>query len=470
MRPLSVDREKNIQSRFSKELLARTEKGISPIIDRMRRLHRRDDAPTRDHRPGGIDSVFAESDEMTFNNKVDSAFQLAEPGDYSGTFDLSAPQLEDGTLGIGSDGVVSWSPDEDCAAGSYAVTVTYNYSGGLQMKALSLTIEAADLPPVYEQWADDEAVADVDGGTYNFVSTATCWAADAEQTPLTYSFADGRTAAPSGAYLDSYGHLCCTFSTADAGTVYDFFVVATDSSGGYDQFRMVIPVIDSTAATPYTTEMGSWYCSVDENSDGEDPGGYLVFPVGTITFPNPPSGQYPAVRFAIDTYPAHGTLTADLTGLYYVPDEGFRGLDTFLCHLEVYNTQNPSQVYPTECNIAPEYIQVGSCVDLAAAQADKYGTTVATDLEQPYWESSRCVPVVDQAVLGVGATLTVTLTLQNPWGDGVPAAGYWTLEFDPAKFRVYDSDGDEILPDRPDLWGPGTKTPELITGRKRRSR
>ncbi len=195
---------------------------------------------------------------------------------------------------------------------------------------------------------------------------------------------------------------------------------------------------------------------MDENPDGEDAGGYLVFPVETITFPDPPSGEHPAAKFAIDTPPAHGELTADLTGLYYVPDEGFRGLDTFTCHLQVYDTVTLDD-YPTECNIAPEYIQVGSTVDLAPAE--KYGTTAATDLQEPYWQCSRCVPVVDQAVLGVGATSTVTLTLQNPWGDGVPAAGYWTLEFNPAKFRVYDSDGDEILPDRPDLWGPGTKTP-----------
>ncbi len=326
------------------------------------------------------------------------------------------------------------------------------------MKTLSLTIEAADLPPVYKQWADDESVADVDGGTYNFVSAVTCWAADAEQTTLTYSFAAGQTAVPSGAHLDSNGHVCCTFTTADAGTVYDFFVVATDSSGGYDQFRMVIPVIDSSAATPYVAEMGSWYCSVDENPDGEDPGGYLVFPVETITFPNPPSGQYPAARFAIDTYPSHGELTVDSEGIYYTPDEGFRGLDTFTCHLQVYDTVTLGD-YPTEHNIAPEYIQVGSTVDLAPAE--KYRTTVATDLQEPWWQCSRCVPVVDQAVLGVGATLTVTLTLQNPWGDGVPAAGEWTLDFDTAKVRVYEGQ-QEIVSSH---WmGAGTRTTEYVVG------
>jgi hypothetical protein len=310
---------------------------------------------------------------------------------------------------------------------------------------------------VYRQWADDESVADVDGGTYNFVSAATCWAADAEQTALTYSFAAGRTAAPSGAHLDSNGHLSCTFATADAGTVYDFFIVATDSSGGYDQFRMVIPVIDSSVATPYVTEMGTYYCTVEENPDGEDPGGYLVFPTECFEF-NPPSGQHPAARFAIDTPPTHGTLTADLTGLYYVPNEGFCGLDTFTCHWQVYDTVT-LQPYPTECNIAPEYIQVGSCVDLAPAQ--KYGTTVATDLQEPWWQSSQCVPVVDQAVLGVGATSTVTLTVQNPWGDGVPAAGNWTLDFDTAKIRVYEG-SQEIVSSH---WmGAGTRTCEYVIG------
>ena len=37
---------------------------------------------------GALDSIFAESDEMTFNTKLDSAFRLAEPGNYSGTFGL----------------------------------------------------------------------------------------------------------------------------------------------------------------------------------------------------------------------------------------------------------------------------------------------------------------------------------------------------------------------------------------------
>ena len=110
----------------------------------MRRLHRRDDAPTRDHRPGRASIGVCGVGRNDLQQQGRYAFQLAEPGDYSGTFGLSAPQLEDGTLGIGSDGVVSWSPDADCAAGTYAVTVTYSYSGGSQMKALQLTIESVD--------------------------------------------------------------------------------------------------------------------------------------------------------------------------------------------------------------------------------------------------------------------------------------------------------------------------------------
>ncbi len=49
---------------------------------------------------------------MTFNNKLQDAFQLAEPPDSNGTFGISAPQLQDGTLGIGSDGVVSWGTEK----------------------------------------------------------------------------------------------------------------------------------------------------------------------------------------------------------------------------------------------------------------------------------------------------------------------------------------------------------------------
>ncbi len=170
---------------------------------------------------------------MTFSNKLSDAMRLAEPGTYGGTFGLSSLGLA-GTLSVGSDGVVYWTPDGDDDAGTYALAATYNYSGGLQMKALSLTIR----PTTGRRRTRRGTIArrgDVHGGTYNFVSAAVCWASDAEQTTLDYSFAAGATVVPSGAYLDSNGHVGCTFGTGDAGTVYDFFIVATDSSG--KQFR-----------------------------------------------------------------------------------------------------------------------------------------------------------------------------------------------------------------------------------------
>ncbi len=57
-------------------------------------------------------TVGKRSDEMTFNTKLDSAFQLAEPASYSGTFQLSDPEAG-GTLAAGSDGVITWTPGED---------------------------------------------------------------------------------------------------------------------------------------------------------------------------------------------------------------------------------------------------------------------------------------------------------------------------------------------------------------------
>ena len=68
-------------------------------------------------------------------------------------------------------------------AGTYALAATYNYSGGLQMKALSLTIETDDRPPAYTPWYDCEAPVNVHGGTYNFVSAAVCWASTRSRRP-----------------------------------------------------------------------------------------------------------------------------------------------------------------------------------------------------------------------------------------------------------------------------------------------
>ncbi len=52
-----------------------------------------------------------------------------------------------------------------------------------------------------------------------------------------------------------------------------------------------------------------------------------------------------------------------------------------------------------------------------------------------------------QSILGVGERETTTLLLQNPRGDGVPATGYWSLNFDRNLIHVYTSDGQEVVPD-----------------------
>ena len=68
-------------------------------------------------------------------------------------------------------------------------------------------------------------------------------------------------------------------------------------------------------------------------------------------------------------------------------------------------------------NIATASIQVGPWVDLQVEE----------------------MPVVDgYNTMGVGQLKTVTLTLQNPRGDGAPFTGFWSLGFNPDVLDVFD--------------------------------
>ncbi len=390
---------------------------------------------------------------MTFNNKVDHAFQLAEPGDYSGTFGLSAPQLEDGSLGIGSNGVVSWSPDADCASGTYAVTVTYNYSGGLQMKALTLTIEAVDLPPAFPftdyafspsppmpsaDWHNDEVIISrqIAGNQYTVDWTYPAWG----EGTVAYQLIPGSLGLPSGYTFDtSTGEFTCTVSNADSFMAYDFYAKATDSSGQFDLQHVVIPVTGYYQGQPYLTPYAADACL--EYSTADESQGYKEITLyDTESFPAPVGYK----ELVIDQGPAHGTLSdgAYWTDVKYTPTDGFRGVDSFSYHWVYdayaaygYNGQPPALIGRYSTNVGHIQIQVGSWVDLAP--------------DQPY--------TTDTALVGVGGSTTVTLTLQNPRADGYtdnqetwhrcPSTGYWQLDFSPSQIRVYNAAGVEILPE-----------------------
>jgi hypothetical protein len=64
-------------------------------------------------------------------------------------------------------------------------------------------------------------------------------------------------------------------------------------------------------------------------------------------------------------------------------------------------------------------------------------------------------------VLGAGKTATLTLTIQNPRGDGVPVMGHWSVSFDPTIISV-SCGGDESLPNQTHLIR-GMTSSQIIT-------
>ncbi len=96
-------------------------------------------------------------------------------------------------------------------------------------------------------------------------------------------------------------------------------------------------------------------------------------------------------------------------------------------------------------NVASQAIQVGNWVDLVPDN---------TYQNDPH-----------HGISGVGEQETMTLTLQNPRGDGLPCTGCWSLNFDRNIVHVYTSDGNEILPNDPTGWGPiGSSIIETVPG------
>ncbi len=159
--------------------------------------------------------------------------------------------------------------------------------------------------------------------------------------------------------------------------------------------------------------------------------------------------QLNGVLHVIDP-PQHGTLAADPNdprSVLYTPAQDYQGLDSFTYQWEYdqldYWTHQPVGRLLT--NVASQAIQVGNWVDLVPDN---------TYQNDPH-----------HGISGVGEQETMTLTLQNPRGDGLPCTGYWSLYFDRSMIHVYTSDGKEVLPDRSDGWAPpGSRFIEQIPG------
>ncbi|MEN6459724.1 MAG: autotransporter-associated beta strand repeat-containing protein, partial [Thermoguttaceae bacterium] len=188
---------------------------------------------------GALDSVFADSDELTFSDLLSSALRVADAADSGGEIESwsISPAPTDGTFDISSDGIVSWTPGADCEAAAYAVTVTFAYDGGLQTKVLSFAVDHENTPPTFPcagvdvgtptgGWYSHELYYDVQPSGSTDVFNATFTAVD-DGGSLTYELIGG----PAGCqFNNSTGEVSFALSD-DPYTAYEFYVKATDAEG-----------------------------------------------------------------------------------------------------------------------------------------------------------------------------------------------------------------------------------------------
>ncbi len=386
---------------------------------------------------GSLPSVFADALQsgVTFNTLLSSAAVVGDPGDSGGNFALNVPGLSGGSAALGSDGILQWVPGTGCAAATYSANATYNYSGGWQIRAFSLNVSTADMPPVFcspnggELW--NYPTAYIEGTVNNelgWTVIVTSLAAKA-QGAITYQLVGDDL--PEEAAIDSNGVFTCKLTLDDAWKVYDFYVRAT-SGGQYDLLHVLVdadiyyvgapvvardyPVTEPYLPTPWLVATDSADNLISLGAASSSYGG-AVWLNGVLEIVTPPQ---------------HGTVAADpynSSSVLYTPDAGYRGLDSFTYdweydEIDYYTHQSIGRIFT---NVATQAVQVGNWLDVVPA------TTYQND---PH-----------QSILGVGEKETTTLLLQNPRGDGVPATGYWSLNFDPNLIHVYTSDGQEVVPD-----------------------
>ena len=240
---------------------------------------------------------------------------------------------------------------------------------------------------------------------------------------------------PPDAAIDSTGNFTCTLTMSDLFKVYDFDVKATDSAGQID-LRHVI--VDAHVVYPYPQYYGPpeflrsqpaawsnepWTVTVNSTDNAlwvgsEGLGGYypgLTPWSGVLTDRRGADARHACGGFGQRLCPLHAQRG--------FPRAGFVHVQLVVRHeRRVRQSARP----PADHQHGTFSIQVGNWVDLLPA------TTYDND--------------VHKSILGVGQSETTTLVLQNPRGDGVPAFGFWALDFDRSLIHVYDADGKEIVP------------------------
>jgi fibronectin-binding autotransporter adhesin len=81
---------------------------------------------------GSLPSVFTDdlTSTVTFSTTRPDALLAANPGMSGGSFDLTVLGLTDGSLVLGGDGNMGWTPQNYCQPDTYPALATYTYNTG----------------------------------------------------------------------------------------------------------------------------------------------------------------------------------------------------------------------------------------------------------------------------------------------------------------------------------------------------
>ena len=179
------------------------------------------------------------------------------------------------------------------------------------MKALTLTIESVDLPPVFPDAHDPGWGPNAYTETIMLPATAggptcstTLLAADLEGD---VAYARWVPTGPRARSIDpDTGEFSCTLTQADVDQVYTFDVQATDSDGQTDLRHVIMPVTTYLYADKLFADDNGWF-TVDVGSLSNA----IYLTAQCMTAETWPTGSNPVLHY---TSPPHGTLSAGSGG------------------------------------------------------------------------------------------------------------------------------------------------------------
>ena len=271
-----------------------------------------------------VNGVPTASDD-SFATDEDQALTVSAPGVLENDSDPDGDSLaaslvsgaSSGTLTIGADGSLEYTPDSDFNGTDGFVYASADPSGAADTAAVTLTVEPVNDPPT----ATDDNYATVEDSVLSVTNPTEGVLAndsDIDGDPVAASVVED----PSNGTLtlDANGTFEYTPDTGFADTTDTFVYEAADGNEGTDRATVSIAVASADNNPPVAAA----------DSFGTEEGQPLdIGAPGVLENDSDPDGE--SLTASVVDAPLDGSLTLDEDGSFeYTPDSGFSGTDTFV--------------------------------------------------------------------------------------------------------------------------------------------